>query len=849
MPVLRPLHSGWTVRAADPAPIDGPLAANVPGCVHTDLLAAGAIPDPFLDDNEERLHWIGRTAWVYETAFDADGLAGDRIDLVAEGLDTVSTVTLNGTEVGRTANMHRGYRFDVTGLIRPAGNTLSVRFDSAYDYAEAVRDAVGPRPNAYPEPFQYIRKMACNFGWDWGPTVVTAGIWQPIGLHAWSTARLARVRPLVSADRVEVHVDLERTELLADPHRTEFPADPHRTELLADPHRTEFLADPHRTEFPADPHRTADRPLTVTVSVAGVAASVEVLPGATSVVVTVEVPGARRWWPRGHGEPHRYELSVTLYGAGKLDQWTRQIGFRTVELDTAADADGSRFVLRVNGEPVFVRGVNWIPDDAFVTRVDRERYAARIGQAVAAGVNYLRVWGGGRYESEDFYDLADSLGVLVGQDFPFACAAYPEEEPIAGEVAAEAREQVVRLMPHPSLVMWVGNNENIWGFHDWGWPEQLQGRTWGEGYYLRLLPRIVADLDPTRPYWPGSPYSGDATLHPNDPAHGTMHIWDVWNTHDYRHYGTYRPRFVAEFGFQAPPAFATLRRAVSDEPLTPHSPGVAHHQKAIGGNDKLARGLQGHFPAPDSFDDWHWATQLNQARAIAFGIEHFRSLKPLCMGTIVWQLNDNWPVTSWAAVDGDGRRKPLWFALRRVYSERLVTIQPRDGAPAIVAVNDTDRPWTARLEVRRLTFDGARRAKAVIELAVPAGGAATVPLPPELATPEHPAAELIVADGDGERALWCFAEDVDLAYPRPEAEVTARRADGGVELVVTARTLLRDLAVFPDRVDPAATVDRQLLTLLPGESVTLRVRGTDVTDPAVWSAAPVLRTANDLVTR
>nr|BFE56804.1 glycoside hydrolase family 2 protein [Dactylosporangium thailandense] len=813
MALLRPLHTGWTVRAAAEAPVGETLPATVPGCVHTDLLAAGAIPDPLLDDNEERLHWIGRTPWIYSLDFDAPETA-DRLDLVADGLDTVATVTLNGVEVGRTANQHRGYRFDVTGLVRPSGNTLDVRFDSAYGYAEHVRDTLGTRPNAYPEPFQYIRKMACNFGWDWGPTVVTAGIWQPIGLHAWSAARLARVRPVVTPGRVEVLVDLERLD---------------------------------------------DRPLTLTASCAGVESTVTV-DGSTASVV-LDVPDAQLWWPRGLGEPHRYELTVTLRAEtlsaetlsadDVLDTWTRRIGFRTVELDTAADADGSRFVLRVNGEPVFVRGANWIPDDAFVTRVERTRYAERIGQAVEAGVNYLRVWGGGRYESEDFYDLADSLGVLVGQDFPFACAAYPEEEPLGSEVAAEAREQVVRLMPHPSLVMWVGNNENIWGYHDWGWPDELGGRTWGEGYYLRVLPQIVRGLDPTRPYWPGSPYSGDPQLHPNDPAHGTTHIWDVWNTHDYRHYATYRPRFVAEFGFQAPPAFATLRRAVSDDPLTPHSPGVAHHQKATGGNEKLARGLDGHFPAPEAFDDWHWATQLNQARAITFGIEHFRSLKPLCTGTIVWQLNDNWPVTSWSAIDGDGRRKPLWFALRRVYSERFFTLQPRDGGVAIVAVNDGPNPWHTAVRVRRLAFDGTEHATLTVPVAVPGGGAATVPLPPELTTPESPAAELLVADADGSRALWCFAEDVDLSYPRAAVDVRTVPAPDGVDLHITARTLARDLTVFPDRVAPAATVDDALVTLLPGESTVLRVRGiapAALPDASVWSTPPVLRTANDLVT-
>jgi len=335
-------------------------------------------------------------------------------------------------------------------------------------------------------------------------------------------------------------------------------------------------------------------------------------------------------------------------------------------------------------------------------------------------------------------------------------------------------------------------------------------------------------------------------LHPNDPAHGSTHIWDVWNTHDYRHYATYRPRFLAEFGFQAPPVYATLRRAVSDDPLTPSSPGVMHHQKAADGNGKLARGLQGHFPPPATFDDWHWATQLNQARAIAFGIEHFRSLRPLCMGTILWQLNDNWPVTSWSAIDGDGRRKPLWHALRRVYADRLLTLQPRDGAPVLVAVNDTATPWRAQLDVRRLSFTGDPRAKTTVSIDVPPGAAATVPLPADVTTADDPAAELIVVDGgDADRALWFFAEDVDLAYPAPAFDTVLRP---GLFVEITARTLLRDLTLFADRVSPDATVDQQLRTLLPGESAVFHVTGhVPSVDPAVWSSAPVLRTANDLL--
>ncbi|MDI5940140.1 hypothetical protein QLR68_18730, partial [Micromonospora sp. DH15] len=411
---------------------------------------------------------------------------------------------------------------------------------------------------------------------------------------------------------------------------------------------------------------------------------------------------------------------------------------------------------------------------------------------------------------------------------------------------AEAREQVTRLAAHPSLVLWTGNNENIWAWHDWGWQERLAGRTWGRGYYLELLPAIVAELDPTRPYWPGSPWSGSEDVHPNDPARGSMHIWDVWNTDDYTKYREYVPRFVAEFGYQAPPAYATLRRAISDDPLAPDSPGMAHHQKAIDGDAKLQRGLDAHLPPPADFAEWHYFTQLNQARAIQLGVEHFRSHRPVCMGTIVWQLNDCWPVTSWAAVDGDGRRKPLWHALRRAYADRLLTVQPRDGGLALVAVNETGQPWRAPATVTRVTADGEPRAKSAYDLDVPAYATVELALPADLARPEQARRELLVAEADGDagRAFWFFAEDRDADWPVAEYDATVEEVDGGQRVRVTARTFLRDLTLFPDRLDPAAEVDEALVTLLPGESATFTVRAPRPLPAAALTTRPVLRTVN-----
>jgi beta-mannosidase len=822
---VRPLHDGWTLRlvAADgvpdplrPALVDVP--ASVPGCVHTDLLGAGLIDDPFVDDNEKDLSWIGRARWRYDTRFEWRPDGADRVELVCAGLDTVATVTLNDVELGRTRNMHRGYRFDVTAALRPGANALSVTFESAYGYAQALRERLGPRPAAYRQPFNFIRKMACNFGWDWGPTLVTAGVWQPIGLESWSVARLGRVRPLVTVTdgrgRVEVHVDLDRT---------------------------------------------ATPPVVVTATVDGRTERVRVASDESTATVTLTVDEPRLWWPRGLGPANLYPLTVILSTEDgiELGRWERRVGFRSVRLDTTADEHGTPYTLHVNDVPVFVRGANWIPDDPFPTRVGRERYATRLGQAADANVNFLRIWGGGRYESDDLYDVADELGLLVGQDFLFACAAYPEESPLREEVVAEAVEQVVRLAPHPSLVTWTGNNENIWGFADWDWAGPLEGRTWGAGYYFDVLPRIVAELDPTRPYWPGSPYSGRRDLHPNDPAHGSTHIWDVWNSADYTRYRHYRPRFVAEFGYQAPPAYATLRRVLSDSPLAPDSPGMAHHQKAIDGDLKLARGLAAHLPEPHDFDDWHYLTQINQARAVQVGVEHFRSLRGLCMGAIVWQLNDCWPVTSWAAVDGDGRRKPLWYMLRRVYADRLLTVQPApvgappgpgvgDGALNLVAVNDGDEPWSAQVDVARLSLDGEPLAKTTVDLNVAPRSVRTAALPREVALPERSTAEVLLVDSDGHRAWWFFGEDRDLAYPSARFDAAVEPVPGGYRVSVTARTILRDLSLFPDRLDPAATVDDAMVTLLPGETAHFTVGCPGALDADALSRRPVLRCVNDI---
>jgi len=682
-----------------------------------------------------------------------------------------------------------------------------VTFRSPVKAADQFSEELGRRPHVNHHPYNAIRKMACNFGWDWGPDLATVGIWKAVSLESWSVARLASVRPLATVSGgtgiVRVHVDVERV-----------------------------------------PGANDDLP--VSVIVGAVRATARIPAGTTSTLVEVVVEQPELWWPVGYGGQPRYDLHVEL--GDELDRWDGRIGFRTVELRTDGDDAGTSFEFLVNSEPLFVKGANWIPDDCFLNRVTRERYAARIGQSKDAGINLLRVWGGGIFEQDDFYDLCDEQGILVWQDFLFACAAYAEEEPIRSEIEAEVRDNVTRLVFHPSLVLWNGNNENLWGYWDWEWKERLDGRTWGAGYYDDLLPALVAELDGTRPYTPASPYSVDPARHPNDPAHGTMHIWDVWNQRDYTAYRDYRPRFVSEFGWQGPPAWSTLTRALHDDPLTPESPAVLLHQKATEGNRKLERGLTPHLPQPVGMEDFHWAMQLNQARAVRFGLEHLRSLAPQCTGAIVWQINDCWPVTSWAAVDGDGRRKPLWYAMRDAYAPRLLTVQPRPGGLAIVACNDTTEQWSGPCVVERLRFDGRVLASAALPLSVAARGTSLIQLPPEVTTPQDRACEvLVVRSEEGMRALWWFAEDRDAALGPAHLATSVSAVDGGYRVEVSAGSLVKDLALLADKVAPDAQIDVQLVTLMPGERTSFTVTTTASLDAEALTAPRVLRSANQLV--
>ncbi|GHJ43035.1 beta-mannosidase [Catellatospora sp. TT07R-123] len=808
----------WSAGPDDtPGPVrTATIAATVPGQVHTALLDAGLLPDPDLGWGELAQTWVGHCEWTYRRNVHWTPVPGTRTDLVADGLDTFATVHVNGRPVGTARDQHLAYRWQVDEVLVPGDNVIEVRFSSAWDAALRHERAHGALPSPYDEPYAHVRKTAANFGWDWGPHFVTAGIWRDIRLETY-TGRIEHVRPLVD---------------------------------LADDHRHARLTCHVRVDAPAGALVRVDLTDPAGLPCGSAAGTVD----EGEAAVTIAVTDPELWWPTGLGAQPLYRAHVALQHVGVvLDTAATRLGVRSVSVEETPDHLGTRWALAVNGRTVRVRGYNWIPDDTLPARATPERVTARLDQALAGNANLLRVWGGGHFATEQFLDACDERGLLVWHDFLFACAAYCEDDDMIELVTAEAEQAVARMSAHPSLVLWCGGNETVQGWHHWKWADQVGTRGWGAAYYLDVLPGVLARLDPTRPYLPNSPWSGSIDRDPTAGTHGPSHLWDAWNEADYTHYRDHDPSFVAEMGWCGPPAWTTLARATDGETPGPDSPLTRHHLRAIDGMHKLTRGLQPHVPAPATGPDWHLATQVVQARAVSTGVEWLRT-RERCGGVVIWQLNDCWPAISWSAVDHAGIEKPLWHALRRSFAPRLATVQPVQPGPThdpagtrgleLVLVNDSPTPWSPDLVVRRVALDGRELARGHLQPACPAGRLVRLPLGPEIALPTDPCAEILVVDTDGTRATWAYRPERDLTPPPPEREVGVSVVDGSLRIAVDARTILRDVCVLADLLAAPLglaphelRVDDALVTLLPGERHVFHVSRRDSRPVPAASAA------------
>ena len=607
--------------------------AVVPGCVHRDLLRHGLIPDPFWGTNETDLQWIGERDWEYRTSFVAPKSLLDEevVELVADGLDTIATLRLNGREIGRAENMFLGHRWDVKPWMRAGNNQMVIRFGGALDYIRTHR--TGHRPREINDPVggcTVIRKQQCQFGWDWGPRFVTAGIWRDLRLEGWTGNRLESVR-VMQDHRSDGSVVLRLAPELARP----------------------------------DPAATVRG----TVSFDG-----RVI--ATIVNRKSTIVNPHLWWPNGQGGQSLYQVDAEVAGSdGKMiGRWTRRIGLRTIALDRHADAWGESFQFVVNGRPVFAKGANWIPAHSFVAGLTRADYERDLRSAAEAHMNMLRVWGGGIYESEDFYDLCDELGLLVWQDFMFACTLYPADDAFVASSRAEADFQIRRLRHRACLALWCGNNE-VFGCNAESLAADKKLLADYEKLFHQALPAAVEAADGITPYWPSSPWRGDLDAGlPAGEARGDTHYWDVWHARKpIKDYENYAFRFASEFGMQSFASRETQAGFCPADDANVFGPTMTNHQKNRFGNQIILDYVSRQYRFPKDQEALIFLSQLNQAECMRVGVEHYRRSMPRCMGALYWQLNDCWPVASWSSLEFTGQWKALHHLARRFFAPSLVS--------------------------------------------------------------------------------------------------------------------------------------------------------------------------------
>jgi beta-mannosidase len=789
----------WRLREIDG--VTEALPATVPGTVHTDLMAAGRIPDPHVGVNEDAVRWVAERDWSWSRDFEvaAGTLARGRVELVFEGLDTAARVLLNGEEIAESDNMYVPLRVDVKDRLRPGVNGLEVRIESPVRLRRQREETVGLKlRQGQGKAAAYLRKAPYSFFWDWGPELPTSGIWKPVFLEAFD-ARLTDVWPRVElADdfgSAAVHVAAEL--ITADGFDGQL-------ELRLSGPGVEV---------------TAREELSVTA-------------GDSVREVRLEVEAPELWWPNGYGQQPLYDLEARLVSGGtEVDSCSRRLGFRRVELVREPDERGESFLFRVNGLSVFCRGANWIPDDSFLPRIDRGSLARAVDMAAGAHMNMLRVWGGGVYESEGFYDLCDERGILVWQDFIFACGMYPDHlDWFRESVRREAEANVKRLRGRTCLALFCGNNECHQGWHEWGWKKSGKwDRFYGERLYHEVLPEVVSRLAPGIAYWPGSPWGGDP---PNCQDVGDTHYWGVWHRRQPAEgYESLTCRFLSEFGFESGPCPATVREFAGDREVFPDSQVMLSHEKCSDGKVKLREYLEAEFGIGAARDlaGWIYRSQYVQAHCIGTALRHTRRRFPDCGGVLFWQHNDCWPVTSWSCMDHKCRPKALWYQARRDFAPAACSVADSEGRVSVwVAANLPGDAPAGEVRVRLMDFAG----EVLFEKSVPFPGA-SADGPTEVwgaGRDSLPLGDgrdrLLVADytvgGDlRSRGLRTFAAAKDQPLGGAEVEMAVEPdGSGGFEVRLSSNRVV--LGAMLAAAGDSSPFGDNFLYLLPGEPRTVR---------------------------
>ncbi len=727
-PSSRNLDSGWQFRAA--GDIVGIASgeqqpdvkqwhpAEVPGVVQTDLLHNKLIPDPFDRDNEFRLQWIGLTNWEYQTVFQADPaeLAHDHVDLVFDGLDTFADVYLNDQAILHSDNMFRHWRIPAKSMLKPGPNTLRVVFYSA---VEKMIPYVKTLPYILPSisthnygneediaTAPYTRKAPYNYGWDWGPRFMTEGIWHPVRLETWDALRI---------DNFHIHQEKITTATALVTAELDIEASQPTTATLVLAHDDVSGAQPSGPQ-------TADGTQALQLDA-----------GMNHVSFPIRIPTPKLWYPVGYGAQDRYRFSASIRLGKKIEAAHAEVktGLRSLELRRVLDQWGKSFEFVVNGILVYSKGADVIPFDSFPDRVTPEIHRKILQAARDAHMNMVREWGGGYYESDDFYDICDELGIMVWQEFMFGGDMVPGDVPFQQNVREEAIEQIKRLRDHPSIVIWCGNNEVETGWYHWADRQEFKesispetrDRVWQD--YIIMFADILKSAvdqyaDPT-PYWPSSP-SADFEQIPDNQHNGDMHYWAVWHQQaPAEDYTKQFPRFMTEYGFQSFPEMRTIR-SFANQPgdFDIRSTVMQAHQKNKGGNERILTYMLREYRQPKDFESFVYLSQVQQAEIIKIGAEHLRRQRPRTMGSLYWQLNDCWPVASWSSIDYYGRWKALHYYARRFYDDVLVSPFLHDDKVDVYVISDKLQPISGTIHTRLLDFSGKTLLDQTKEIQAPA---------------------------------------------------------------------------------------------------------------------------------
>ncbi|GBD88517.1 exo-beta-D-glucosaminidase precursor [bacterium BMS3Abin03] len=614
----------------------------VPGTVHTDLLKLGLIEDPFYEDNELELRWISDSDWIYRNVFDyPDEFEKESpVILVFDGLDTIAEARLNNESIGKFDNMFRRYEIDITSRLKEKNNELEIKFGSPTKFAKSQEEKYGKMYVELNTERVYTRKAQYSFGWDWGPYFPTMGIWKPIYLLQKTNASITNLK----FSTINISENKAMVEI------------------------TNNIEGVEGSNFILDISLSLDDKVIIKKSVTKVS---------NESRVRIEINNPKLWWPCCSGSQPLYNLTVKLINENKqvIDVKTKKVGVRIVKLLLKENGNNT-FKFLINNKEIFIRGANWIPPDSFLSRVTKDKYLKLLSLAKKANCNMIRVWGGGVYEQDFFYELCDWLGLLVWQDFMFTCGSYPDDSRFLENVKNEVIQNVERLQYHPSISLWCGNNEC-----EWLWYQNIDKdikKLPGYKIYHELIPDILNEIDPMLNYWSSSPFGNDED--PNDQSSGNTHQWNIWsNWVDYSEVKNDNSLFVSEFGFQAPANIETWEDALQKENLQCNNSLFAFHNKQVKGQERIFQFLSENLPISNEWNDFIYLTQLNQGLALKTCIEHWRSHSLRTNGAIIWQLNDCWPAVSWSIIDSDLKPKLSYYFVRDVFLPQIISFSNEDS--------------------------------------------------------------------------------------------------------------------------------------------------------------------------